>query len=547
MEIKAQQPLQEKSTQATKPFVVKEGTTLEDVKKHGTKLIYTFSKYNDGRSVISHLKEELQKNGISLEPKNSKEIYKAIISTAEDKYFNKFIQFICVFISRFKTNNFSLSKFDEWKLSVKDERTKLFIDICYQCYLAYMADLKNSKSIDFEDMINNASDILNKMIENNEKLPYDYIFVDEYQDISMQRFDLFERLSKCSNAKIVAVGDDWQSIFKFSGARIELFTKFRDLMGYANVLKITSTYRNSQELIDIAGNFVMENDEQIKKNLNSKKRIDNPIVLYTYDDSYEKDDTGFGYKERFAKALQSSLDELVSEFGNEQKVLIIGRYGFDGFFLGNLGETYFSYSNGVVKSIKYPKLKITYLTAHASKGLGYDNVIIINAKDAIFGFPSKIEDDPIMKLVIKENENFSFSEERRLFYVALTRTKNKVHIITPKYNPSQFILELKQKYNNILLIGEDLEPIKEMNNILKCPYCGYPLQKRMNKNLSVRGKLWICSNDPEICGFMTNDISGGKLCISKCPKCEDGYLIVKTIKTKSGNEQKMLGCSNFKL
>lgn len=516
-------------------------------KKHGTKLIYTFSKYNDGRSVISHLKEELQKNGISLEPKNSKEIYKAIISTAEDKYFNKFIQFICVFISRFKTNNFSLSKFDEWKLSVKDERTKLFIDICYQCYLAYMADLKNSKSIDFEDMINNASDILNKMIENNEKLPYDYIFVDEYQDISMQRFDLCERLSKCSNAKIVAVGDDWQSIFKFSGARIELFTKFRDLMGYANVLKITSTYRNSQELIDIAGNFVMENDEQIKKNLNSKKRIDNPIVLYTYDDSYEKDDKGFGYKERFAKSLQSSLDELVSEFGNEQKVLIIGRYGFDGFFLGNLGENYFSYSNGVVKSIKYPKLKITYLTAHASKGLGYDNVIIINAKDAIFGFPSKIEDDPIMKLVIKENENFSFSEERRLFYVALTRTKNKVHIITPKYKPSQFILELKQKYNNILLIGEDLEPIKEMNNILKCPYCGYPLQKRMNKNLSVKGKLWICSNDPEICGFMTNDISGGKLCISKCPKCEDGYLIVKTIKTKSGNEQKMLGCSNFKI
>lgn len=515
-------------------------------KMHGTKLIYTFSKYKDGKDTLTHLKEELKKNGISFEPKNSKEIYNAIIENAEDKYFNKFIQLVCVFISRFKTNNYTTAKFDEWKVTLSDERTKLFIDICYQCYLAYMTELKNTKSIDFEDMINNSANILDSMISNNETLPYDYIFVDEYQDISLQRFDLCEKLSKCSNAKIVAVGDDWQSIFRFSGAKVELFTRFEEMMGYANVLKITKTYRNAQELIDIAGNFVMENESQIKKNLKSNKNIENPITLFTYDDSSEKDSNNLGPKDRVAKAIEKSLDILVKQYGDKQKILFIGRYGFEGLQLATFKNNMFEYNNGILKSTKYPNLKLTYLTAHSSKGLGYDNVVIINAKDALLGFPSKIEDDPVMKLVIKDDESFDYAEERRLFYVALTRTKNKVHIITPKYKPSQFVLELKEKYKNIVIDGVELKPIKEMNNVLKCPCCGYPLQRRTNNNFKIEGKLWICSNDPEVCGFVTNDITGGRLSISKCPKCEDGYLIVKTIKAKNGNDQKMLGCSNYK-
>lgn len=515
-------------------------------REHNTNLIYTFSKYNDSRSVLVHLKEILKKNGISLEPKNAKEIYNAIIASAEDKYFNKLIQLICVFISRFKTNNYTSSKFDDWKISLTDERTKLFIDISYQCYLTYMAELKNTKSIDFEDMINNAATILDKMIENNEKLPYEYIFIDEYQDISLQRFDLCEKLSKCSNAKIVAVGDDWQSIFRFSGAKIDLFTKFEQLMGYANIQKITKTYRNSQELIDIAGNFVMANDDQIKKNLKSSKSEKNPITLISYDDSYQKDEQMRGPGARFVEAVEKSIDMLVDEYGENQKLLLIGRYGFESYNLSRLNSKLFEFERDGLKVTKYPKLKISYLTAHSSKGLGYDNVIIINAKDAVLGFPSKIEDDPVMKLVIKDDESYDYAEERRLFYVALTRTKNKVHIITPKFKPSQFVLELKEKYKNVILDGVELEPIKEISNILKCPYCGYPMQKRKNRNFKIHGNLWICSNDPEVCGFITNDISGGKLCISKCPKCEDGYLVVKTVKNKNAREQKMLGCSNFK-
>ena len=513
-------------------------------KQHGTKLIYTFSKYNDGRDTIAHLKEELQKAGISFEFKNSKEVYKAIIQNIEDKYFNKFIQLVCVFISRFKTNNFTPSKFDEWKVSLKDERTKLFINICYQCYLAYMAELKSTNSIDFEDMINNASNILENKINSGEKLPYDYIFVDEYQDISLQRFDLCERLSKCSNAKIIAVGDDWQSIFRFSGAKVELFTKFEEMMGYANVLKITKTYRNSQELIDIAGSFVMVNNEQIKKELKSNKSISDPVLLMSYKDTYDKDDTDKPI-DRMCQAIEKSLDVIVKTNGKEGSVLFVGRYGFEGFQLGNQSK-YFSLYNGVIRSLKYPDLKITYLTAHSSKGLGYDNVIIINGKDAILGFPSKIVDDPVMKLVIKDTEDIEYAEERRLFYVALTRTKNRVFIITPIHRPSKFILEIKDKFKTVILDGEELDPIENLNNIIKCPCCGYPLQRRENHHFTAAKKLWICSNDPEVCGFVTNDLLGGKMAISKCPNCEDGYLVVKKRKNMDDSEQRVLGCTNYK-
>lgn len=459
-------------------------------KQHKTDLIYTFSKYNDGIDLIKHLELELLKAGIVFNTKNDIDIYKKIAKNAEEKYFNKFITLICTFISRFKVNNYSPVKFDEWKINVNDERTKLFLDICYQCYLAYCKALKDNNSIDFEDMINNASNVLDKFIKENIKLEYDYILVDEYQDISLQRFDLCEKLSQASDAKIIAVGDDWQSIFRFSGAKIELFTKFEERMGYANILKITKTYRNSQELIDIAGGFVMVNDQQIKKTLKSNKRIKDPVILMSYDDSYDKEKNEKGPFYNLGEDIEKSLEQIVKDHGIHKSVLLIGRYGFDGRNLSKL-EDFFDYQNGKVISKKFPKLPICFLTAHSSKGLGYDNVIIINGKDDVMGFPSKIEDDPVMKLVIKEDEKIDFAEERRLFYVALTRTKNRVYIITPQLKPSKFILEIKDHFTNVILRGTELTPIESNDYRRACPICGYPLQRRRNNNFKLKNNfIW---------------------------------------------------------
>ena len=521
-------------------------------KKHGTKLIYTFSKYKDGRDMIVHLEELLHKIGIKTSDRNNIEIYRQLASKAENKYFSKFILLVCNFINRFKVCNYDFNtKFDEWQYSIKSERTKLFLDIAKRCFHVYETKRMEQRAIDFEDMINDAVNVLDKRIAEHDMLPYDYIFVDEYQDISLQRFDLCEKLSKASNAKIVAVGDDWQSIFRFSGAQIDLFTKFEEKMGYANILKITRTYRNSQELIDIAGGFVMENQKQIKKDLKSNKSIKDPVILMSYDDSYDKDDKEHGPFYRLGEAIERSLDDIVARNGLDKTVLFIGRYNYEGRNLSKL-EDFFTWTGKKLVSKKYPDLDISFMTAHASKGLGRDNVIIINGKDDVLGFPSKIEDDPVMKLVIKDDETIDFEEERRLFYVALTRTKNRVYIITPQNRPSKFITEIKDKFTNIILRGVELNPTNIGEIRYRCPVCGYPLQKRSSnfKFLNATKKLWICSNDPEICGFLTNDLNGNidKLSISKCPECHDGYLIVKPIINKTGGNKsdRMLGCTNYK-
>ena len=521
-------------------------------KEHGTKLIYTFSKYNDGRDLITHLEEILNKIGIEMSTKSDVEIYMQLAKKAQDKYFNKLILLICNFINRFKVNNYDINtKFDEWQFATKNERTKLFLEIAKQCFHIYEARRMEERAIDFEDMINDAVNVLDKRIREGDMLPYDYILVDEYQDISLQRFDLCQKLGQASKAKIVAVGDDWQSIFRFSGAQIDLFTKFKERMGYADVLKITRTYRNSQELIDVAGGFVMENQRQIKKDLRSSKSIKDPVILMSYDDTCDRDDQQRGPFYRMGEAVVKALDDIVAQCGEDKTVLLIGRYNFDGKNLTRI-EEFFEWQGNRLICKKYPHLQIDFLTAHASKGLGRDNVVIINGKDDILGFPSKIEDDPVMKLVVKEDEEIDFEEERRLFYVALTRTKNRVYIVTPQTRPSKFITEIKDKFTNVILRGVELTPVESGAFKYKCPCCGYPLQKRKSK-LKLQAAintLWICSNDPEVCGFMTNDLNGNsaKLSISKCPNCHDGYLVVKRIKSKSKGsaDQYVLGCTNYK-
>ena len=191
---------------------------------------------------------------------------------------------ICTFIGNFKTQGFKADKFADFQSKTNNVRTRLFLDICEVCYLEYQQALKERHCIDFEDMINESAELIRKKQIEREKLDYKYIIVDEYQDISRQRYNLIKELSTLCDAKIMAVGDDWQSIYAFSGSILPLFTRFCEEVGYGQELKITRTYRNAQEIIDIAGTFVQKNSQQIKKELISPKRIDNPVIISTYGD-----------------------------------------------------------------------------------------------------------------------------------------------------------------------------------------------------------------------------------------------------------------------
>lgn len=516
-------------------------------REHGTTLIYTFSEFKDKRSLLKHLQEKLEDAGFELTPRSNKEIMNKLISSEESRYVRKLVNLICRFITNFKTNGFDSDEFDRMYHSTTNVRSRLFLNICQDCYLEYQRHLKENNAVDFEDMINESARVLRQVKEMKKKLHFKYIIVDEYQDISRQRFDLTTALSEVCDGKIIAVGDDWQSIYAFSGSDISLFTKFQEKMGYAKLLKIVRTYRNAQDVIDIAGNFIQKNPTQIEKQLISPKNIENPVIIYTYDNSYKQrgQDRRRGVLFATANAVETALDQIIAynrQAGKKDNgtILLLGRYGFDGDYLERSGLFEYKTRGSKLKSVKYPQLDITFMTVHMAKGLGYDNVIVVNGKNETYGFPSKIEDDPVLSFVIKGDNSIDYAEERRLFYVAMTRTKNRVYFIAPEQNPSEFLLEIKHDYKSVILKGKwNEEEIKQTSAKKICPICGYPLQFRYKNAYGL--KLYICTNDQELCGFMTNDIRAGKLTIMKCNKCRDGYLIAK-----SAGDGYFLGCTNYK-
>lgn len=511
-------------------------------RKHKTDLIYTFSLFKDGRTLLEHLREKLLTHGFELRPRSSKEVFEKIVSTEENKYISRLVKLVCTFISNFKTNGYTTDYFSRFAYKSKNERTKLFLTICEQCYHEYSKCLKERNAIDFEDMINESARIIRDGQLKGERLKFKYIIVDEYQDISRQRFNLTKELSNLCDAKVIAVGDDWQSIYAYAGSDITLFTKFKESFGYGQELSITKTYRNAQELIDIAGGFIQKNSVQIKKALVSPKHISDPVVVRTYTENVDrKQYDGRGGKFfLIGETVESLMDEILKE-KPDSSILLLGRYGFDAYNLGRSADFKYDEKTGNVYSQKYNAVYLDFMTVHRAKGLGYDNVIIVNGRDDIYGFPSKIEDDPVLNYVIKTDHAIEYAEERRLFYVALTRTKNRVYIVVPEEHPSEFVLELIRDYGNIRLDGNIvLNPDRKVE-AKRCPICGYPMQLRYKKDYGLR--LYICSNEPEICDFMTNNLRGGDLPILKCDQCKDGYLIVKEGKDKT---KPFLGCTNYK-
>ena len=518
-------------------------------RQHGTTLLYTFSSYKDRRPLLDHLKEQLENTGFVLNPRSNKEVMEKLVVSEENRYIRKLVALICRFISNFKVNGFTEDDFNRMYHSTQNVRTRLFLNICNDCYLEYQRYLNENQAVDFQDMINESARLLREVKEMKQRLNFKYIIVDEYQDISRQRFDLVSALHDVTDAKIIAVGDDWQSIYAFSGSDITLFTKFAEKMGYAKLLKIVRTYRNSQEVIDIAGNFIQKNREQIEKDLISPKHLEDPVIIYTYDSRYKdpKGDNRSGVNYAIAHAIEVALEQIMAynrQAGKKEdgSILLLGRFGFDGDRLERSGLFEYISRGSKLRSVKYPKLDITFMTAHASKGLGYDNVIVVNGRNETYGFPSKIENDPVLSFVVKEDLSIDYAEERRLFYVAMTRTKNRVYFIAPEENPSEFLLEIKHDYKNVSLKGQwNEDPEKAPFFKKSCPICGYPMQFRYKAAYGLR--LYICTNEPEVCGFMTNEYKAGKLSIIKCDQCRDGYLIVKPGRDRTSY---MLGCTNYK-
>ena len=385
---------------------------------------------------ISILKNELLKRGIELKPKNDFEIFNAILEGYRSAEFYKFIDIIIKSINIIKEEDSLNSFYNTLYNWINQSNLDEFEYIKYQNQLNVITDfikyyqkyVISNHVVDYADMIIYAHKYINRVYDTKHELDYEYIIIDEYQDISLPRYLLAKKISDKYSAKIIAVGDDWQSIFAFTGSNVKLFYDFEDLFPGAEMLKISNTYRNSQQLIDVASSFVLENPEQIYKDLVSRKKLIHPIEIYYYDEDNE-------YKR---------LNELIKNIyysNKDDEIMILVRRTKEISSLEN--SDYFEPGKDdhiICKEV--PLAKITVLTIHRSKGLGADQVIVLNLADK--NLPLQFEKEYWLTKVLRptNNEKYPFAEERRIFYVALTRTKNKVYLFAPYDNYSSFIQEL---------------------------------------------------------------------------------------------------------
>ena len=334
---------------------------------------------------------------------------------------------IAKFIKLMKTNGYDITYFNKlYKNKIKTKNYYL-LKIILIIYQMYQKELEDNYEIDFDDMIIKSSSELLKIYN------YKHIIIDEYQDSSMIRFNLIKSILDKTNASLFVVGDDFQSIYKFAGCNLNVMLDFNKYFSDSKIYKINNTYRNSQELIDIAGSFIMKNPNQIKKNLKSNKHINNPIQIIKYKN----------YKKEFKKLIERLKDK---------NILILGRNNKD---IYKIIDSDYVYKDDVL-IYKPLSIKMRYLTVHKSKGLEEDVVILINLYDDILGFPSKLEDDKVLSLVSPKIDNYPYSEERRLFYVALTRTKTKVYLYTPYHQKSIFVDEIKKIVNKSKIIKKNI-------------------------------------------------------------------------------------------
>ena len=405
--------------------------------------IITYSKVLGKKNYLSVLKDSLIKKGYVLSKKDNDLVYERLKDTSEDKYINNFVNRIVIpFISYFKRSNYKLEEF--MKIKTDNDLLNKQISVISDIYLNYESKLREKNLIDFEDMINISYKVMPYIKEKNLGVDYKYIIIDEYQDVSMQRFNLTKRIEELFKSKIIAFGDDYQTIFGFSGSRIDLMTEFKNYLTDAKQIPIPNVYRNSQELIDVATKFINKNSKQIKKKLISNKRLINPIELYIYNDS-----NYINTNINKSIILSNILDKIYLS-NNKSNVLLLERYNNDIDTILN-HELFIRKNHESIIYKKHEDMKIDYLTIHKSKGLEYDNCILINAIDDKYGFPSKIEDEEIIKLLKpKIEENIFYPEERRLFYVAMTRTKNKLYILVPKSKTSSFIREIESDKNVLI-------------------------------------------------------------------------------------------------
>ncbi len=422
-------------------------------KLYGTDLIETYT-YNtkDGR-LLDIMEGELQKRGVPIHPMSGAQI--CTMLRIGDANGIPLLNLLHNFMSLFRESGLSIRDIQVRALMHPDRlRAIEFVKVFIPVYSAYRQHLQVNHEIDFADMVEQSIDYITS---GKVRVPCRYLIVDEFQDISLLRAKLIQAImDQNPEASLFCVGDDWQSIYRFTGSDVTIMSEFDRHFGYTKCNKLTQTFRFKDSLLDVSSAFIQKNKAQIAKDLWSEYKTGSPMIHIAY--------YGEGTSQR--ELLPRILDHIAKD--NVKNVMVLGRFN-------KLSEIVTDCA------VHQSGLTVEFSTVHKAKGLEADAVILAGMEHGKYGFPSQIEDDPLLQLAQAKPDDYPFAEERRLFYVAMTRAKEHLYLMVDSAKPSPFIkeiIELGAHQVDVMVPPVAVVPDKNMI----CPKCGRKLALRNGKN-----------------------------------------------------------------
>lgn len=432
-----------------------------DTHRHfGTELFETTSAGIRGRDPFLRLKRELTSRGVVLDFQPDRP------SPGRPPIENqRLIRTMLTFLEHYKSSRVTHEQIRErleQEGSGNRERHRIFANAFVAIFGRWQWNLDVERSIDFNDMLIRAADHLK---ERRAPQDYDLILVDEFQDTSVARMHLVRNLANRSGTHVTVVGDDWQSINRFAGADISAMTEFEQHFGENRRFELTRTFRCVQQVCDVSSQFIMKNPRQISKIVEGKSNFKSShISIVWVDEGRWQKPTTQSPDEGLLLAIHRATADLLPGMGRES-LKVLGRYGW---------ETHKDKRPDV--SALNELVDVSWGTIHSSKGLEADHIVIVGVdSDDRYGFPSAIEDDPVLNLVMPGIDDYAHSEERRLLYVALTRARKSVTLIGKRQKPSPFLIELQRAFDIPVMNSKG-----ELKTEKWCPRCGNTLDVRIN-------------------------------------------------------------------
>ncbi len=509
----------------------------ETHKRFGTRLVETFSYDKKEGALTERLAERLAVVGVFPTPMPAADLERVADGRG---VISQLARLLSTFLQHFKEGRRSIGDLRPAAGAADPQRARSFLGVFEHIHQAYEAALREEKAIDFQDMIGRAAD---HVTSGRYRSPYRYVVVDEFQDTSRGRARLLRALlDQVPDRRLTCVGDDWQSIYRFAGSDIAHMTQFRTHFGHTASVALDESFRFGRRLLQASAQFVQKNPGQLRKTLTAARDEGRPSIVIVPMAKAPAEADG-GATRAMVNDIRGILAGISPQMPEGGTVYLLGRYSFS-----LRGAELATLSSG------FPKLKLEFLTVHKSKGLQADFVILLDANSGRFGFPSEIDDDPLLSMVLAEPDALEHAEERRLFYVALTRAKRRVFVLTRETHRSAFVEELLDKEYAGLVEGPP-----EWADRVPCPDCGGTLVRRANNKTSA--PFWGCVDYPycegsaracAVCQEGALVLQGTvyrcnrKGCAGReevCPRCREGMLVKRPNRAK-GTE--FWGCTKWK-